>query len=220
MPKRADTAVRQPPTGARAEAKRQAIIEAARSSFLAEGFDASMDRIAAAADVSKATVYNHFGSKEALFIAVVGDELDRALDEPTRLVESRLAASTQLYEDMIHACRLWVAGIATPRMIALRNLVTGELRRFPELGAAWHERGPQRFHPVLAAALRRLVERRQLSIDDIDLAVLQLSGLVVSPNLVYGGYGSPPDRELVDRLVTAGVDMFLDHYRYRVRPTA
>ncbi|HEX4226478.1 MAG TPA: TetR/AcrR family transcriptional regulator [Pseudonocardiaceae bacterium] len=217
MPKRADTADRQPPTGARAEAKQQAIIEAARSSFLAEGFDASMDRIAAAADVSKATVYNHFGSKEALFIAVVGDELDRALAEPAQLVESRLAASTHLYDDMIQACRLWVAGIATPQMIALRNLVTGEQRRFPDLGAAWHERGPQRFHPVIADALHRLVERRQLSIDDVDLAVLQLSGLVVSPNLVYGGYGSPPDNELVERLIIAGVDMFLDHYRYRAR---
>lgn len=123
-----DTVDRQPPSGARAEAKQQAIIEAARASFLAEGFDASMDRIAAA-DVSKATVYNHFGSKEALFTAVVGDELDRALAEPVQLVESRLATSTHLYDDMVHACRLWVAGIATPRMIALRNLVTGEARR-------------------------------------------------------------------------------------------
>jgi hypothetical protein len=61
-----------------------------------------------------------------------------------------------------------------------------------------------------------LVERRQLTIDDVDLAVLQLSGLVVSPNLVYGAYGSPLGGELADRLITAGVDMFLDHYRYRV----
>lgn len=216
MPKRADTAVRQSPSGPRAEAKQRAIIEAARSLFLAEGFDASMDTIAAAADVSKVTVYNHFGSKEALFVAVVGGELDRALDEPVRLVESRLAASTHLYDDMIQACRVLVAGIASPQMIALRNLVAGELRRFPELGAAWQERGPQRFHPVIGAALRLLVERRQLSIDDVDLAVLQLSGLVVSPSLVYGAYGSPPGPELVDRLITAGVDMFLDHYRYRV----
>ncbi|HEY3607654.1 MAG TPA: TetR/AcrR family transcriptional regulator [Pseudonocardiaceae bacterium] len=216
MPERADTAVRQPPSGPRAAAKQRAIIDAARSLFLADGFDASMDTIAAAADVSKVTVYNHFGSKEALFIAVVGGELDRALDEPVRLVESRLAASTHLHDDMIHACRAWVAGIAAPPMILLRNLVVGELRRFPELGAAWQERGPQRFHPVITAALRRLVERRQLTIDDVDLAVLQLSGLVVSPNLVYGAYGSPLGGELADRLITAGVDMFLDHYRYRV----
>lgn len=221
MSKRAEAAAKQPPSGPRAQAKQRAIIEAARASFLAEGFDASMDTIAAAADVSKVTVYNHFGSKEALFIAVVGGELDRALDEPARLVASRLAASTHLYDDMIHACRVWVGGIGTPQMIALRNLVAGESRRFPELGAAWQERGPQRFHPVIAAALRRLVERRQLSIDNVDLAVLQLSGLVVSPSLVYGAYGSPPSRELVDQLVTAGVDMFLDHYRYRIghRPT-
>lgn len=48
--------------------KRVAIIDAAIEEFLAAGYDAtSMDRIAARANVSKRTVYNHFPSKEALF---------------------------------------------------------------------------------------------------------------------------------------------------------
>jgi TetR/AcrR family transcriptional repressor of mexJK operon len=209
------TTANRAPSGPRADQKRSAIIEAARSSFLAEGFDASMDTVAARADVSKVTVYNHFGSKQALFIAVITGELDRALDEPARLVESHLAASTHVRDDLVDACRAWTAGIASPQMIALRNLVAGELRRFPELGAAWQERGPQRFHPVIASALRRLVKRKQLTIGDVDLAVLQLSGLVVSPNLVYGAYGKPLTRALTDRLITSGVDMFVDHYRYR-----
>lgn len=207
--------IRSAPTGARADAKRSAIVAAARATFLTEGFDVSMDVVAATADVSKATVYNHFGSKEALFIAVITSELDRVLDRPTQLVASRLAASTHLRDDLIEACREWTVGITAPEMIALRNLVAGELRRFPELGQAWRERGPQRFHPVVAAAFRRLVERDQLSIDDIDLAVLQLSGLVVSPNMVYGAYGAPLSAELVEKLIVSGVDMFLDHYRPR-----
>lgn len=206
---------RRVPSGPRADSKREAIIRAARDSFLADGFEASMDTVAAAACVSKVTVYNHFGSKEALFVAIVNGELDRALEAAQSVVESRLAASAHVRTDFINACRAWVAGIAAPEMIALRNLVAGESRRFPELGAAWQERGPQRFHQVVAAALRQLVERRKLSIDDVELAVLQLSGLVLSPNLVYGTYGKPLDAGLTDRLVTAGVDMFLDHYRYR-----
>jgi TetR/AcrR family transcriptional regulator, mexJK operon transcriptional repressor len=203
------------PSGPRADRKRAAIIRAARDTFLADGFEASMDAVAAAAGVSKVTVYNHFGSKEALFVAVINGELDRALAEAQTVVESQLAASAHVRADLINACRAWVAGLAAPEMIALRNLVAGESRRFPGLGAAWQERGPQRFHRIVAAALRLLVERRRLSIDDVELAVLQLSGLVVSPNLVYGAYGKPLDAGLTDRLVTAGVDMFLDHYRYR-----
>jgi len=54
--------------------KRQAVLEAARREFGASGFrDANMDAIAAAANVSKRTLYNHFASKELLFRAVVAD---------------------------------------------------------------------------------------------------------------------------------------------------
>ncbi len=203
------------PRRQRGPALRLRILEAARTTFLDEGFDASMDTVAAAADTTKATVYKHFGNKEALFVAVVTQELDHALEKPARMVASQLAKSTQVRADLVAACRAWVDGIGAPDMIRLRNLVAGELRRFPELGEAWRERGPQRFHPVLAEALCRLVEQRELRIDDIDLAVLQLSGLVVSPNLVYGAYGDPVDAKTRDRLVTAGVDMFVDHYQYR-----
>ncbi|RKP57604.1 TetR/AcrR family transcriptional regulator [Pararobbsia silviterrae] len=52
--------------------KRAAILDAAIAEFLASGYDAtSMDRIAARANVSKRTVYNHFPSKEALFAAIM-----------------------------------------------------------------------------------------------------------------------------------------------------
>jgi TetR/AcrR family transcriptional repressor of mexJK operon len=214
MPKASDAAAEktQRPRGKQLTLR---ILDAARTTFLDEGFDASMDTVAAAAGTTKATVYAHFGNKEALFVEVIRTELDRALGEPALLVSSRLAESSDLRDDLVAACRAWVAGIGAPDMLRLRNLVAGELRRFPELGEAWRERGPQRFHPIVADALHRLVERQRLSIDDIDLSVLQLSGLVISPNLVYGAYGDPLDAETRERLILSGVDMFIDHYRYR-----
>ena len=54
--------------------KAATVLRAARHAFLASGFGAvSMDAIAREAAVSKATVYAHFNSKEALFGAVVAD---------------------------------------------------------------------------------------------------------------------------------------------------
>ena len=200
------------PGGRRAEQKRAAIVAAARETFLANGYGVSMDTVAAEAGVSKVTVYNHFGSKESLFIAIINHELDEALKEGVQIVERRLANTDDLRGDLVHACRAWVAGISAPVVMDLRAVVVGELRRFPELGHAWQTRGPLRFHPVIAEALKRLVDRGDLDIDDIDLAVLQLSGLVVSPNLVYGGYGSPLSDQLKDRLIVAGVDVFLSRY--------
>ena len=52
--------------------KAEAVLAAAERAFLAAGFGAvTMDAIAREAGVSKATVYAHYSSKEALFGAVV-----------------------------------------------------------------------------------------------------------------------------------------------------
>ncbi len=111
----------------------------------------SVDLIAAEAGVSKVTVYNHFGSKEALFIGVVKDSLDAPLGGTLADAIARLADSDDLRESLITAARAWVAGIRTnPEILALRNVVARELHRFPELGEGWHDAGPERHHPAVA----------------------------------------------------------------------
>jgi AcrR family transcriptional regulator len=200
------------PSGARADGKRRAIVEAALTAFQDEGFDVSMDRIAAAAGVSKVTVYNHFDSKEKLFRAVVSGQLRSVLSVVEQLVEARLGDSDDVRAELVRACRAWVAALTSPGMMALRGLVASESKRFPELGETWLEHGPNRLHAVFAAALTRLTERGVLDVADVELAVLQLSGLVLSPNLVYGAYGRTPGRKLADRLIVGGVDMFLSYY--------
>ena len=58
--------------------KRSAILEGAIDVFISTGYElASMDKIAETAGVSKRTVYNHFGSKENLFQAIVNDFLSQ-----------------------------------------------------------------------------------------------------------------------------------------------
>ncbi len=200
------------PSGARADGKRKAIVEAALRAFLDEGFDVSMDRIASAAGVSKVTVYNHFDSKENLFRAVVSGQLHEVLSVVEQIVESRLGDSDDVRGELLKACRAWVAALTLPDMMALRTLVVAESKRFPELGETWLESGPTRLHAVFATAMTRLGQRGVLDIPDVELAVLQLSGLVLSPNLVYGAYGQSPGKKLADRLVVAGVDMFLAYY--------
>ena len=57
---------------------RERILREARARFTAEGYAAvSMQRIADAAGVNKATLYHHYADKEALFLAVLAAELDR-----------------------------------------------------------------------------------------------------------------------------------------------
>ncbi|MEM7595548.1 MAG: TetR/AcrR family transcriptional regulator, partial [Cyanobacteria bacterium P01_A01_bin.83] len=52
----------------KSEIKTEAILTGAMKEFLANGYAAtSMDKVAKTAQVSKATVYSHFGDKESLF---------------------------------------------------------------------------------------------------------------------------------------------------------
>src|SRR3546814_8149225 len=68
--------------------KHDAILENARRMFTRLGFDGtSMDELAQHAGVSKATIYNHFDSKEALFEATF-ERLLQALPPPAELIRS------------------------------------------------------------------------------------------------------------------------------------
>ena len=77
--------------------KRDAIIQAAIVEFRANGFDGtSVDNVAARAEVSKRTLYNHFPSKDELFAAILhilwessASQLERAY-EPGRPVRDQL----------------------------------------------------------------------------------------------------------------------------------
>ncbi|WP_418957936.1 TetR/AcrR family transcriptional regulator [Streptomyces tritici] len=209
------------PTGPRAARKRQDIVRAARTLFLREGFGVGMDAIAAAAGVSKVTVYNHFGSKEALFTAVVSGALDEPLAEGADAAAdlAGLADADDLRTAFTAAGRAWVRAVRTNDEVrALRTLVAAELHRFPELGRAWQGHGPAGHHPAVADALRALADRGRLEIPDLEVAVLQLYSLLVFPQLVFEQYGTELDEDLGDRLVVDGVEMFLRRYETRQQP--
>lgn len=209
--------VRHPPTGPRAERKREAIIAAARTLFLRDGFDASVDLIAAAAEVSKVTVYNHFGSKQALFVEVVKDAVDAPLGDTLVSAVDGLAESDDLSAAFTTAARAWVRDVrANPGLLAMRDLAAREAHRFPELRTAWHQGGSaQLHHPAAGAALDKLAAAGRLDIPDTGLAIIQLYSLLVFPHLVFHTYGAAMDDDFADRLVTDGVAMFLTHYAPR-----
>lgn len=116
--------------------KRAAILEAARRSFLRHGFtNTNLDDVAAAAEVSKVTIYSHFGSKEALFIAVIDDVIaERSKGAPVldaSVDESGLeAALVRVAEDLARTVR-------HADVVGLRRVLIAEQPRHPELAAKW-----------------------------------------------------------------------------------
>jgi TetR/AcrR family transcriptional repressor of mexJK operon len=123
----------------KSDGKRRAILEGACRVFLAQGLGgANMDAVAAAARVSKMTVYRYFPSKEQLFAGVVHDLCDRILDPA--LVEEMgrlpLRAALRKFGRHMHA------NIFAPETLGLHRIVVAESQRFPELGKLFYDSGP------------------------------------------------------------------------------
>jgi TetR/AcrR family transcriptional regulator, mexJK operon transcriptional repressor len=160
--------------------KHRLIMEAATAAFLRNGYlGTSVDEIAAAAGVSKQTVYKHFTDKERLFTEFALGTIDQ-VGEPFFAAIGTLEDSDDLETDLRGLARQLVAIVRNPRLLQLRRLVIGEAARFPELGRTYYERGPERTAEALASRFQRLAQRGRLRLDDARLAAQQFTWLVLS----------------------------------------
>ena len=206
-----------PPLGPRTAAKRQAIIEAATATFLGQGYlGASMDAIAAAAHVSKRTVYDHFGSKENLFTTIILGTVDRILDALFHDVAPDFTGSADLEANLRDLARRYIKLVMQPRVMQLRRLVIGEANRFPDLGRTWYERGPGRLNHTLAQTLARLAAQGRLRpLPDPLRAAYHLSWLILSTaqnEVMFTGDDDRFTAEELECFADEGVRAFLTGY--------
>ncbi|RLV57110.1 TetR/AcrR family transcriptional regulator [Aeromicrobium phragmitis] len=201
----------------RSARKRADILAAAEALFLSRGYlGASVDDVARRAQVSKPTVYAHFGSKEALFVAVVsamtGDAGDRVHDrrswKPDDLGDD-VAAHLQQYG----LRQLTV--VLEPRLLQLRRLVIGEVPRFPDLAKALFDGGPARAITELSGLIAAYAERGVLRVDDPHAAATHFNWMVMGAPLneamLLGDEGAP-DELALQRHVTEAVRIFVAAY--------
>jgi AcrR family transcriptional regulator len=98
--------------------RREQLIEVARTLFAERGFDgASVEEIAARAEVSKPVVYEHFGGKEGVYAVVVDREVRQLLgmmrdaltaDSPRVLIEQAAFALLDYIEQSSDGFRILV----------------------------------------------------------------------------------------------------------------
>jgi AcrR family transcriptional regulator len=76
------------PLRADAARNRARVLDVAYETFAAEGLSVPIDEIARRAGVGAGTVYRHFPTKDALFQAVIEDQLRRLVDDGYGLLKS------------------------------------------------------------------------------------------------------------------------------------
>ena len=199
-----------PREDAAANPKVRQIVEAARRLFMADGYGAtSMDAIARAAGVSKATLYSHFTNKAELFAAVIGGECQRF----AQLLWSPEAETGDVRSVLLQVARAKIqfTGSAEPR--ALYRVVVGESGRFPELGRVFYDNGPRRVLDRLADYLRAAAARGVLTVPDARLAAEQFFGMVNGADYLRRLLAiDDPAAPEIDAIVASAVERFLRAY--------
>lgn len=142
-------------------AKRQAILDAAKELFLANGYaSTSMDAVATAAGVSKLTVYSHFNDKETLFTAAIVATCQAQL--PGLIFE--LPEGSPVEQVLLKIGRGFQVLINSDHSVKLHRLIIAQGPQDPKLGQMFFDAGPARVLRETEALLRLADERGMLRI--------------------------------------------------------
>lgn len=195
--------------GSRA-AKPLQILDAARELFLRDGFGAtSMDMVAKAAGVSKATIYAHYSSKEELFAAMMNAECGRTWPELTGSELYKLNPIAKLRE----VAQRYVRFIVSPYTVSLLRTVASEATRTPELGRIFYENAPGLGRKRFAELLQAADSKGALRVPDPLKAADHFFSLLRSDMHVRCLIGLPaPGEEQLDAHAREVVEMFLRLY--------
>ncbi|MEM9437780.1 MAG: TetR/AcrR family transcriptional regulator [Pseudomonadota bacterium] len=153
------------------------VLEGATSVFMNEGFErASVDDIAKAAGVSKATLYSYFPDKRLLFVEVMRRECERRAREADDLIDKSYPPEKvlPLAAQVIMEFFLSDFGIQSYRMSV------SESPNFRELGQGFYDAGPGVIERELIPYFEEAEARGELSIPDKLLAAHQFADLCKS----------------------------------------
>jgi len=187
------------------------VLRGAREVFMADGFEgASVDDIARAAGVSKATLYSYFPDKRLLFMEVAQTECSRLAEGILAMIDETKPAREVL---TITATQL-TAFLVSEFSQQVYRICVAENDRFPELGRAFFEAGPQNGQRKIAEYLNKAVAKGELAIEDVDLAANQFSELckVRLWTLATFGIQTSFSQTEIDEIALQAVDMFMARY--------
>ena len=193
-------------------AKREQIIEGAKTVFMKVGFDAaSMNDITREAGVSKGTIYVYFQNKEDLFAALVQRERERI----TLAMRDVLADSEKVEDGLYRFGIGFVSHITSSSVINAMRTVIAVADRMPSLCQHFFNSPSLNVKIVLDDFIKRHVERGNLKADDTELAARQFIDMASGTFFKYRLFGDlddVPAKADLDRVVRGAIRTFMAAY--------
>ncbi len=197
------------PTKAAAAQRDERLLEIAAEMFMRDGFDAtSMERLAEAAKIGKATLYARYADKSQLFAEI----LRRRILLIYGPLEAEFAASLggeSLEHTLLALARRFIDLSLAPSAIALGRILAAEGARFPELGKLAVEEGLNRQIRLVELVLARFEARHRFAIDDMALAADLFLSIVLGRLSRMSLLGVRMERETLDRRTREAVRIFV-----------
>ena len=191
------------------EARHAALLDTALDMFLDAGFaGTTMEAVAAAAGMTKRTVYARYPDKAALFRATV----ERAIARSTVSAEALAVLDDgDLASTLTAVARRRVAYVTTPEGLKLQRIINTESYRFPEIFIWSYDRATA---PVIAF-LVALLRRHGAADDRPEMAARLFMSMVVGGPVRTIVSGNPLDQTEIDDRIDYAVRLFLDGARAR-----
>ena len=190
--------------------KRAAILTAAVQVFHDHGFDnASMDHIAEVAEVSKRTVYNHFESKEKLFVAIV----DQLKSNAHAAAPISYAEERPLDEQLTTFLRSVIDFHSRPESRRLARVVVSKLLSDPTLAQELFGNA-KIFEETLLQWMNQAQEANRLKSFNTAIVARQVLAMLetfcIWPQLLRDA--EPPNTKLRNQVVHEATSMLLSCY--------
>ena len=197
------------PKIARKSEKRARILAAALSEFSKHGFSgASMQAIATRANVSKPTLYQYIGQKDAIFQAV----LDQG--RVIILAPFEQTAGKDLVTVLWDFSWAYADYVLQRDNLSIARLIIGEAERVPDIARQFHEAGPAQAQAGIAAFLEQQWDNGELCFDDAQLAAEHLWSLILSGprNHAFHFPNDVQSKDAIEVSIFAGLQVFLRAY--------